>query len=65
MRTTLREPPWRRRQATKYGFAYVLWTQVAHLVSEKMALREQVERQQEQIELLEDRLRDMGPLPWP
>lgn len=47
------------------SFAYVLWTQVAHLVSEKMALREQVERQQEQIELLEDQLRDMGPLPWP
>ena len=39
--------------------------EVAHLVSEKMALREQVERQQEQIELLEDQLRDMGAMQWP
>ncbi|CAJ1384467.1 unnamed protein product [Effrenium voratum] len=42
------------------GSAATMAEEVAHLVSEKMALREQVERQQEQIEILEDQLREMG-----
>eukprot|EP00434_Breviolum_minutum_P031704 symbB.v1.2.028037.t1/scaffold2927.1/size67078/4 len=42
------------------GSGATMAEEVALLVSEKMALREQVERQQEQIEMLEDQLQEMS-----